>query len=62
MKRSYYGVIFLSLVLLACIVFTQQVVNAFFYEQYVKVLVFAVLNILMFPLAFWIYRKERNVD
>ncbi|MWC29893.1 hypothetical protein [Paenibacillus sp. MMS18-CY102] len=61
MKRSYRGVIYLSFVLLANIVFTQQVVNAFFYEQYEKVLLFAGLNVILFPLAIWIYRRERNV-
>ncbi|RIX60136.1 hypothetical protein D3P08_00680 [Paenibacillus nanensis] len=61
MKRSYRGVIYMSFVLLLHIVFTQQVVNAFFYEQYGKVLVFAGLNVLMFPVALWIYRRERNV-
>ncbi|WP_284641052.1 hypothetical protein [Paenibacillus silviterrae] len=60
MKRSYRGVILLCIVLLLNIVFTQQAVNAYFYEKYVTVLVFAALNVLTFPLALWIYRRERD--
>lgn len=52
----------MSLVLLLNIVCTQQVVNAYFYEQYAKVLVFAGLNLVLFPIAVWIYRRERNVE
>jgi hypothetical protein len=61
MKRSYRGVILLSFVLLMNIVFTQQAVNAFFYQQYGTVIVFALLNIALFPAAYWIYRVEREV-
>lgn len=60
MKRSYLGVVLLSLVLLLNIFFTQQVVNAFFYEKYVTVLTFAALNLLTVPVAFWIYKRERD--
>ena len=60
MKRSWWGVILLCFVLLCNIVFTQQVVNNFFYERYEQVLLFAGLNLLMFPVAILIYRRERN--
>ncbi|MCZ8518189.1 MULTISPECIES: hypothetical protein [Paenibacillus] len=60
MKRSWLGVILLSLVLLLSIVCTQQVVNAFFYEKYTKVLLFSGLNVILFPLSLWIYRRERD--
>jgi len=62
MKRSYRGVILLSLVLLLSLGCTQQVVNTFFYEKYVQTVVFAGLNIALFPVAYWIYRKERDVS
>ena len=52
----------MSLILLLNIVFTQQVVNAYFYEQYAKVLVFAGLNVALFPIAVWIYRRERSSE
>ncbi|MCG7216400.1 hypothetical protein [Paenibacillus mucilaginosus] len=60
MKRSWLGVILLSLVLLLSIVFTQQVVNAFFYEKYARVLLFAGGNVLLFPLSLWIYKREKD--
>jgi hypothetical protein len=60
MKRSYAGVILLCLVLLVNIVFTQQVVNNYFYERYAQVILFASLNVLVFPVAFLIYKKERD--
>lgn len=60
MKRSWRGVIYLAVVLFLNIVCTQQTVNAFFYEKYTLVLIFAGLNLLLFPVAFWIYRKERD--
>jgi hypothetical protein len=60
MKRSYRGVIYLSLVLFLSIACTQQTVNAFFYDKYNIVLIYAALNILLFPLAIWIYRRERD--
>ncbi|MFB9324873.1 hypothetical protein ACFFSY_02815 [Paenibacillus aurantiacus] len=62
MKRSYRGVIYLSLVLLLCIVCTQQVVNAFFYERYALTLLFAGLNVVLFPVALWLYRRERDTE
>ncbi|SFE62958.1 hypothetical protein SAMN04487969_104256 [Paenibacillus algorifonticola] len=58
MKRSYRGVILLSVVLFLNIVCTQYVVNHYFHEKYELVLVFALLNVLLFPLALWIYKKE----
>lgn len=61
MKRSYLGVILLCFVLLLNIICTQQVVNAFFYDKFERVVIFAVINILLFPVALWIYRRERDV-
>ncbi|WP_281883595.1 hypothetical protein [Paenibacillus sp. YYML68] len=60
MKRSYVGVIMLSVVLLLNIVFTQQVVHAFYFEKYGLVLIYAGLNIVLLPFAVWMYRRERN--
>ncbi|MGG4144098.1 hypothetical protein ABEW34_13310 [Paenibacillus algorifonticola] len=58
MKRSYRGVLLLCAVLFLNIVCTQYVVNHYFHEKYELVLVFALLNVLLFPLALWIYKKE----
>ncbi|MGO4547988.1 hypothetical protein AB4Z29_24645 [Paenibacillus sp. 2TAB23] len=58
MKRSYRGVIMLCVVLFLNIVCTQYVVNHYFHQKYELVLVFAVLNIILFPIALYIYKKE----
>lgn len=60
MKRSWRGVILLSLVLLLNIWFTQKVVHMFFYEKNELVLLYCGLNIILFPIAYLIYRFERN--
>ncbi|MFD0698184.1 hypothetical protein ACFQZT_29340 [Paenibacillus sp. GCM10027628] len=61
MKRSFVGVILLCVVLFLNILCTQKAVNAFFFEQYRSVILYAILNILLFPTAIWIYRRERDV-
>lgn len=61
MKRSYVGVILLCIVLFLNIVCTQKAVNAYYFEHYRTVIVYAVLNGLSFPVAAWIYRRERDV-
>lgn len=58
MKRSWRGVILLSCVLFANIVCTQLTVNNFYYERYTNVVIFAALNMILFPVALWIYKKE----
>ncbi|MCP3774036.1 hypothetical protein NLX71_12055 [Paenibacillus sp. MZ04-78.2] len=58
MKRSYRGVILLSIVLLFNIIFTQYTVNHYYFENYKLVILFAALNVLMFPIALFIYKKE----
>jgi hypothetical protein len=58
MKRSYRGVILLSFVLFLNVVCTQYTINHYYYEKYELSILFAILNILLFPLALFIYRKE----
>ncbi len=57
MKRNYRAVIGLSLVLFLNIVCTQYTVNMYYYEKYELTILFAVLNILLFPIAVLIYKK-----
>ncbi|UOE53959.1 hypothetical protein LIT38_17880 [Bacillus sp. CMF12] len=61
MKRSYLGVIILAAILLMNIVFTQYMVHQYYYENYVNVLIFGGLNIVLFPLAVFAYRKTINM-
>jgi uncharacterized membrane protein len=60
MKRSYVGVIAMCCILMLNIVFTQLLVHQFFYENYDAVLVYMGLNIILFPIALLIYKKEKN--
>ncbi|WP_082232955.1 hypothetical protein [Halobacillus massiliensis] len=60
MRRSYAGVLVLSAILLLNIVLTQLVVHQYYYENYGVTLLYAGLNILLFPIALIVYRKERN--
>jgi hypothetical protein len=57
MKRSYWGVIALCLLLLGNIALTQYAVNMYFYEKYSLTILLALLNIALFPVAFYIYRN-----
>ncbi|WP_026581240.1 hypothetical protein [Bacillus sp. J33] len=61
MKRSYIGVIILSAILMMNIVFTQYMVHQYYYENYVNVLIFGGLNIVLFPLAVFAYKKTINM-
>ncbi|MBY0155184.1 MULTISPECIES: hypothetical protein [Cytobacillus] len=60
MKRSYLGVIILAAILMMNIVFTQYMVHQYYYENYVNVLIFGGLNIVLFPLAVFAYKKTIN--
>ncbi|MDC3417865.1 hypothetical protein [Aquibacillus salsiterrae] len=60
MKRSYVGVIGLSVILLANIIFTQLMVHQFFFQNYDAVLLYMASNIILFPVAILIYKKERD--
>ncbi|WP_186576359.1 hypothetical protein [Aquibacillus kalidii] len=60
MKRSYVGVISLCLVLFLDIVFMQLLIHQYFFENYLVTLIFMAGNILLFPIAFLIYKKEKD--
>jgi multisubunit Na+/H+ antiporter MnhB subunit len=62
MKRSYVSVGLLLTVLLLNIIFTQYMVHQYFYEHYSNTLVAAVVNVILFPIAFLIYKKGVNVN
>lgn len=62
MKRSWRGVILLALVLFINIYFTQKAVHQFYFEEYVATITYAVLNLLLFPLAWIIYKREKEVE
>ncbi|WP_128893989.1 hypothetical protein [Longirhabdus pacifica] len=61
MKRSYYGVLCLCFVLLLNIFFTQKAIHAFYYQNYDATIIFAILNLVLFPAAVIIYQREKKV-
>ncbi|MFP5112308.1 hypothetical protein ACSU64_07990 [Bacillaceae bacterium C204] len=62
MKRSYLPVALLLAVLFLNIIFTQYMVHQYFYENYTNTIIAAVINIILFPIAFLIYKKGVNVN
>jgi hypothetical protein len=61
MRRSYVSVALLLAVLILNIIFTQYMVHQYFYEHYTNTLVAAVINVILFPVAFVIYKKGVNI-
>jgi multisubunit Na+/H+ antiporter MnhB subunit len=62
MKRSYLPVALLLAVLMLNIIFTQYMVHQYFYENYTNTIIAAVINVILFPIAFLIYKKGVNVN
>lgn len=62
MKRSYLPVALLLAVLMLNIIFTQYMVHQYFYENYTNTIVAAVINVILFPVAFLIYKKGVNIN
>jgi len=62
MKRSYIPVALLLAVLMLNIIFTQYMVHQYFYEHYSNTIIAAIINVILFPIAFLIYKKGVNVN
>ncbi|MEH7375095.1 MULTISPECIES: hypothetical protein [Bacillaceae] len=62
MKRSYLPVALLLVVLMLNIIFTQYMVHQYFYENYTNTIIAAVINVILFPVAFLIYKKGVNIN
>ncbi|MEH7179973.1 hypothetical protein [Neobacillus vireti] len=62
MKRSYLPVALLLAVLMLNIIATQYMVHQYFYENYTNSIIAASLNVILFPVAFLIYKKGVNVN
>ncbi|WP_442597974.1 hypothetical protein [Neobacillus sp. D3-1R] len=60
MKRNYISVFILAGILLLNIIFTQKMVHQYFYENYVNTLIFVGLNIILFPVAWFVYKRDRK--
>ncbi|RFU69484.1 hypothetical protein D0463_02335 [Bacillus sp. V59.32b] len=62
MNPRYVSVAILCGVLLLNIIFTQYVVHQYYHENYVNVLIFCGLNLILFPIAFLIYKRDRKSE
>lgn len=60
MKLKFISVGILCGILLLNIVFTQKMVHQYFYENYVNTLIFMGLNIVLFPIAWFVYKRDRK--
>ena len=58
MKRRYVSVAILCAVLMLNIIFTQYMVHQYYYENYTNTLIFAALNVILFPIAICVYIKK----
>ncbi|MDR4945633.1 hypothetical protein [Neobacillus cucumis] len=61
MKRSYVPVGLLLAVLMLNIIFTQWMVHQYFYQHYTNTIIAAVINVILFPISFLIYKKGVNI-
>ncbi|KMY54269.1 hypothetical protein AC623_10255 [Bacillus sp. FJAT-27231] len=60
MKRSYLSVAVLCAILMMHIVLTQFMVHQYFFGHYVTVLIYCGFNILLFPIALFVYQQDRK--
>ncbi len=60
MRLKFIGEALLCAFFMMNIVFTQFMVHQYYYENYVNVLIFGGLNIVVFPLALFTYKKTKN--
>lgn len=62
MKRRYGSVALLLVILMLNIIATQFMVHQYFYENYTNTIVAAVINVILFPAAFLIYKKGVKIN
>lgn len=65
MIKRHLHLIILTVILFLNITFAKYIVHQFYNQNYVHTLLFVGLNILLFPIAFFIYKrgkKKENVN
>jgi hypothetical protein len=60
MKLKYLSVVLLCAVLMLNIIFTQYMVHQYFFARFQNTLMAAIINVLLFPVAFFIYKYDKN--
>lgn len=58
MNHRLVNFITLLVCLMLNIVFTQKMVHQFKFENYEGAIVYCVLNLILFPIAFFIYKRD----
>lgn len=59
-KHVYFAA--LCLILLLNVILTQKMVHQFYFEHYTNTIVLGLLNIVLFPLAILIYKRDRKAE
>ncbi|WP_083935046.1 hypothetical protein [Bacillus sp. 1NLA3E] len=60
MKRRYFSVVLLCLILLLNLAFTQYMVHQYFYQNYLNALISSIIIILLFPIAIYVYKRDQK--
>lgn len=60
MKRKHIQLALLIAILFLNIIFAKYIVHQFFLENYKNTLIFAGLNLILFPVAIFIYKLQRE--
>ncbi len=60
MKPSYVSVVILCGILMLNIIFTQYMVHQYFYQNYANALISCIIIALLFPTAFYVYKRDQK--
>lgn len=58
MNHKLVNFITLLICLMLNIIFTQKMVHQFKFENYEGAIVYCILNLIVFPIAFFIYKRD----
>ncbi|MEK3990715.1 MULTISPECIES: hypothetical protein [Robertmurraya] len=50
----------LLVILMLNIVFTQKMVHQYYFENYVTAIIYCFLNLILFPIAIFIYKQDQK--
>jgi len=62
MKAKHVYLVIMAAILFLNIIFAKYIVHQFYYQNYVYTLIFVGLNILLFPIALYVYKKSKKGD
>ncbi|HLS60779.1 MAG TPA: hypothetical protein VK044_06585 [Virgibacillus sp.] len=62
MKANHVYLTIMAAILFLNIIFAKYIVHQFYYQNYVNTLIFVGLNIILFPIALYVYKKSKKSD